>query len=185
MSSAVYYKFKSQRNESRIAIDGTGISILDLKREIIQANDLGKAMDIDVQVFEPKGEQGASCLFLKPSTSSPLESTEYPDDHLVPRSSSVIVKRVPLPRGAKSRFPLYLAGASKPAGAAPDVNRRQAPIAATWTGRGYGGFSKRFDGKDEPKEAMVRTLGRWFAEVRAKYLIDSCSTCCGGDGSIR
>jgi hypothetical protein len=59
MSSAVYYKFKSQRNESRIAIDGTGISVLDLKREIIQANDLGKAMDIDLQVFEPKGEQGA------------------------------------------------------------------------------------------------------------------------------
>ena len=58
MSSAVYYKFKSQRNESRIAIDGTGISVFDLKREIIQANDLGKAMDIDLQVFEPKGEQG-------------------------------------------------------------------------------------------------------------------------------
>jgi protein MPE1 len=59
MSSAVYYKFKSQRNESRIAIDGTGISVLDLKREIIQANDLGKAMDIDLQVFEPRGEHGA------------------------------------------------------------------------------------------------------------------------------
>jgi len=95
-----------------------------------------------------------------------MGSTEYPDDHLVPRSSSVIVKRVPIPRGAKSRFPLYLAGASKPAAPAPDVNRRQAPITATRTGRGYGGFSKRFDGKDEPpKEIMVRTPGCLFVEV--------------------
>ena len=162
MSSAVYYKFKSQRNESRIAIDGTGISVFDLKREIIQANDLGKAMDIDLQVFEPKGEQGPShCLSLKSSAPLPTDSAEYPDDHLIPRSSSVVVKRVPLPRGAKSKLLLYLAGASKPATAAPDGNRRQPPIAAAWTGRGYGGFSKRFDGKDEPKEVVVRTL--WFS----------------------
>lgn len=159
MSSAVYYKFKSQRNESRIAIDGTGIAVLDLKREIIQANDLGKANDIDLQVFEPKGEQGPSHR-LSPKSSAPLppHSTEYPDDHLIPRSSSVIVKRVPLPRGAKSKFTQYLSGASKPTAAALDGNRRQPPIAATWTGRGYGGFSKRFDGKDEPKEVVVRTL---------------------------
>jgi protein MPE1 len=159
MSSAVYYKFKSQRNESRIAIDGTGISVLDLKREIIQANDLGKAMDIDLQVFEPKGEQGVSRL-LSPKSSAllPTDSIEYPDDNLIPRSSSVIVKRVPLPRGAKSKFPLYLSGATKPAALSSDVNRRQPPISATWTGRGYGGFSKRFDGKDEPKEIVVRTL---------------------------
>lgn len=159
MSSAVYYKFKSQRNESRIAIDGTGISVVDLKREIIQANDLGKAMDIDLQVFEPKGEQGLSRRF-SPKSSAPLptDPTEYLDDHLIPRSSSVVVKRVPLPRGTKSKFPLYLTGASKPAGSASDVNRRQPPMAATWTGRGYGGFSKRFDGKDEPKEIVVCTL---------------------------
>ena len=87
-----------------------------------------------------------------------MEPTEYPDDHLVPRSSSVVVKRVPLPRGTKSKFPLYLAGASKHASAASDMNRRQPPVAATWTGRGYGGFSKRFDGKDEPKEIVVSTL---------------------------
>lgn len=87
-----------------------------------------------------------------------MESTEYPDDHLVPRSSSIVVKRVPLPRGAKSKFPLYLAGALKAAAPVADVNRRQPPIAATWTGRGYGGFSKRFDGKEEPREVRVCPL---------------------------
>jgi hypothetical protein len=103
------------------------------------------------------------CLGSLTEPSMPLltESTEYPDDHLVPRSSSVIVKRVPLLRGAKSKFPHYLAGAPKPTGSAPDVNRRQPPIAATWTGRGYSGFSKRFDGKDEqPKDIVVCTV--WF-----------------------
>jgi protein MPE1 len=58
MSSAVYYKFKSQKTESRIPIDGTGISVFDLKREIILANGLDRVLDIDVQVFNQSGEEG-------------------------------------------------------------------------------------------------------------------------------
>ena len=64
MNSAVYYKFKSQKAESRIPIDGTGISVFDLKREIILANGLDKALDIDLQVFNQLGDEGASrCLY--------------------------------------------------------------------------------------------------------------------------
>jgi protein MPE1 len=58
MNSAVYYKFKSQKAESRIPIDGTGISVFDLKREIIVANGLDKALDIDLQVFSQFGDEG-------------------------------------------------------------------------------------------------------------------------------
>jgi protein MPE1 len=61
MNSAVYYKFKSQKAESRIPIDGTGISVFDLKREIILANGLDKALDIDLQVFNQLGDEGVSC----------------------------------------------------------------------------------------------------------------------------
>jgi len=63
MNSAVYYKFKSQNAESRIPIDGTGISVFDLKREIILANGLDKALDIDLQVFNQLGDEGVSCCF--------------------------------------------------------------------------------------------------------------------------
>lgn len=133
MNSAVYYKFKSQKSESRIPIDGTGISVFDLKREIIIANGLEKALDIDLQVFNQLGDE------------------EYKDDYLVPRSSSVVIKRVPLIRGSRSRFGRYLAGAGpRPAPVALTQHNKAPAPAALWT-RGTGAFSKRFDGKEDPK----------------------------------
>jgi len=150
MNSAVYYKFKSQKAESRIPIDGTGISVFDLKREIILANGLDKALDIDLQVFNQLGDEGLSRY------SHPLcrliHRPEYKDDYLVPRSSSVVVKRIPLIRGARSRFGRYLAGAGprpSTASALTQHNKPPAP-APIWT-RGTSAFSKRFDGKEDPK----------------------------------
>ena len=52
MASFVYYKFKAQKSESRIAFDGTGISVFDLKKEIILANNLGKATDFDLVLLD-------------------------------------------------------------------------------------------------------------------------------------
>lgn len=57
MASSVYYKFKSQRTESKVAFDGTGISVFDLKKEIILANSL-KANDCDLQLLDPSTNQG-------------------------------------------------------------------------------------------------------------------------------
>ena len=57
MASSVYYKFKSQKDESKIKFDGTGISVFDLKKEIIIANNL-KANDFDLLVFDPSTDQG-------------------------------------------------------------------------------------------------------------------------------
>ena len=58
MTSEIFYKFKSQREESRITFDGTGISVFDLKKEIILAKDLGKANDFDLAIFDNVTEQG-------------------------------------------------------------------------------------------------------------------------------
>jgi len=58
MSSSVFYKFASQRTESRVTFDGTGISVFDLKKEIILANNLGKANDFDLFVYD-SSNQGA------------------------------------------------------------------------------------------------------------------------------
>ena len=57
MASSVYYKFKSQRDESKVSFDGTGISVFDLKKEIILANNL-KANDFDLVVLDPASQQG-------------------------------------------------------------------------------------------------------------------------------
>ena len=62
MTSSVYYKFKSQRNESKITFDGTGISVFELKREILLVNNL-KTNDFDLLLFDPSSDQGKSvCL---------------------------------------------------------------------------------------------------------------------------
>lgn len=58
MASSVFYKFRSQREESRIPFDGTGISVFDLKKEIILANNLGKANDFDLFVYEGSSNGG-------------------------------------------------------------------------------------------------------------------------------
>nr|6I1D_B Chain B, Protein MPE1 [Saccharomyces cerevisiae S288C] len=78
MSSTIFYRFKSQRNTSRILFDGTGLTVFDLKREIIQENKLGDGTDFQLKIYNPDTEE------------------EYDDDaFVIPRSTSVIVKRSP------------------------------------------------------------------------------------------
>ena len=58
MASSVFYKFKSSRDESKVTFDGTGISVFDLKKEIILANNLGKANDFDLAIFDSSSNEG-------------------------------------------------------------------------------------------------------------------------------
>jgi protein MPE1 len=60
MASSVFYKFSSRKDESRVTFDGTGISVFDLKRDIILANNLGKANDFDLAVLDATSKQGIS-----------------------------------------------------------------------------------------------------------------------------
>jgi protein MPE1 len=60
MASSVFYKFKSQREESKVSFDGTGISVFDLKKDIILSNNLGKASDFDLLVFDSSSGEGMS-----------------------------------------------------------------------------------------------------------------------------
>ncbi|KAG9032068.1 hypothetical protein FRB95_001929 [Tulasnella sp. JGI-2019a] len=139
MSFSVYYKFKSQRSESRVTFDGTGISVFDLKKEIILQNNL-KASDIDLLLFD-SAEQ------------------EYKDDHfIIPRSTSVIAKRMPAARPGKGRAQIYVANVGGPGGnnadASSNPTSRNGPPGAGSGGGQFGGgrfqgvMSKRFDGRD-------------------------------------
>lgn len=58
MTSFVYYKFRSQREEARVAFNGTGISVADLSREIMIAKGLDKVPDIDIVLLDPKTNEG-------------------------------------------------------------------------------------------------------------------------------
>ncbi|THH32469.1 hypothetical protein EUX98_g1727 [Antrodiella citrinella] len=133
MASSVFYKFASAREESRVNFEGTGISVFDLKKEIILANNLGKANDFDLAVLDPSSKE------------------EYKDDNtLIPRASSVIVKRVYAKPG-KGRAALYTGGTSSSVG--PSDSKAGAsgggPGQTNWH---RGNITRRFDGKEEPKE---------------------------------
>jgi len=110
MASSVFYKFKSQRDESRVTFDGTGISVFDLKKEVILANNL-KANDFDLHIYDPN---------------TALEYTN--DSQIIPRSTSVIAKRLPAARPGKGKAAIYIAGAlpasSGDQGSLPDEGLR-------------------------------------------------------------
>ncbi|KAF9784897.1 DWNN domain-containing protein [Thelephora terrestris] len=134
MSSSVFYKFASQRAESRVTFDGTGISVFDLKREIILANNLGKANDFDLFIYDSSNQ-------------------EYKDDsQIIPRSTSVIVKRRPAVRPGKGKAAMYISGAS---GASSEKHTPTVtPANNTWhrPGHSSGHLSKRFDAREKERE---------------------------------
>ncbi|KAF2083752.1 DWNN-domain-containing protein [Saccharata proteae CBS 121410] len=120
MSSSVFYKFKSSKEPQRITFDGTGISVFELKRDIIQAIGLGDGTDADLSIYADDTNE------------------EYDDDTtIIPRSTTVLVRRTPAARPGHGRAARYLTGkapvnaknsyrteaASKPAvQAAPAIN---------------------------------------------------------------
>ncbi|KAL3457740.1 DWNN domain-containing protein [Aspergillus heterothallicus] len=93
MSSSVHFKFKSQREPSRVTFDGTGISVFELKREIINQSRLGDGTDFELSIYnEDTGE-------------------EYDDDtSVIPRSTSVIARRLPASRPGKGGAARYVSG---------------------------------------------------------------------------
>ncbi|KAI1793529.1 DWNN-domain-containing protein [Ganoderma leucocontextum] len=150
MASSVFYKFRSQRDESRVTFDGTGISVFDLKKEIIIVNNLGKANDFDLVILGGSGE-GRSEQF-KVFLHRPLildTCAEYKDDSsVIPRSSSVIVKRVPARPGRGAAR--YLGAAAPSHGSSDGAGKSGSGGGGGWR-TGGGNMSKRFDAR-EPKE---------------------------------
>ncbi|KAF2711285.1 DWNN-domain-containing protein [Pleomassaria siparia CBS 279.74] len=93
MSSSVFYKFKNSREPERILFDGTGISVFELKREIIIATALGDGTDFDFHLY-PEDQP----------------TVEYDDDTtIISRSSTVIASRRPAARG-HGRAARYISG---------------------------------------------------------------------------
>ncbi|CAH2351916.1 protein Mpe1p [[Candida] railenensis] len=79
MSSTIFYKFLHQKVQSTIHFDGTGISVFDLKFEIIQQNHLGDGSDFNLLLYH-----------------SDQPDVEYDNDQdVIPRSSFVLARRSP------------------------------------------------------------------------------------------
>ncbi|KAF2244917.1 DWNN-domain-containing protein [Trematosphaeria pertusa] len=93
MTSSVFYKFKNSREPERITFEGTGISVFELKHDIIKASGLGDGSDFDLHLY-PEDQPTA----------------EYDDDTtIISRSSTVIAVRRPAARG-HGRAARYVSG---------------------------------------------------------------------------
>jgi len=93
MSSTIFYRFRSQKNTSRILFDGTGLTVFDLKKEIINENKLGSGTDFDLRIYNNDTNE------------------EYNDDSIViPRSTFVIARRSPAIRQGKGSASRYVTG---------------------------------------------------------------------------
>ncbi|PQE33000.1 hypothetical protein CJF32_00001503 [Rutstroemia sp. NJR-2017a WRK4] len=93
MSSSVFFKFKSQKEPSRVEFDGTGISVFELKRDIIIKSGLGDGTDFDLAIYNDDGNE------------------EYDDDTtIIPRSTSVTARRLPPIKPGAGRAARYMSG---------------------------------------------------------------------------
>ncbi|KAL7746559.1 Protein mpe1 [Sorochytrium milnesiophthora] len=90
--SYIHYKFKAAKDYDSVVVDGMGMAVFDLKREIITQKKL-KGDDFDLVLSNAESNE------------------EYVDDtSLVPRNSSVLIRRIPIPDAKKRGI---VAGASK------------------------------------------------------------------------
>ncbi len=58
MSSSVFFKFKSSKEPTLITFDGTGISVFELKQEIIKISGLGDGTDFDLSIYNEQTNEG-------------------------------------------------------------------------------------------------------------------------------
>lgn len=103
MSSTIFYKFLHQKNQSTIHFDGTGISVFDLKHEIIVQNQLGQGTDFNLTLYHLE-----------------QPDLEYENDQdVIPRSTFVIARRSPsvLKNGKFNNASRYVTGK-------PRINRK-------------------------------------------------------------
>ncbi|KAJ4415286.1 Protein mpe1 [Gnomoniopsis sp. IMI 355080] len=114
MSSCVFVKFMSQKEPRRIEFDGTGISVFELKRDIIVKNGLDRSgTDFDLAIYNQDG------------------SEEYDDDtSVITRSTTVLARRLPAMRPGAGRAARYISG-KMPVQAKNHSRREQATKAAT------------------------------------------------------
>ncbi|PHH76691.1 hypothetical protein CDD80_1329 [Ophiocordyceps camponoti-rufipedis] len=111
MASSVFFKFKSQKEPTRVEFDGTGISVFELKREIIVRSGLGDGTDFDLHIYTDDN------------------SDEYDDDTtIVPRSTTVIARRQPAIKPGAGRAARYVSG--KMPVSAKNAGRREHAVKA-------------------------------------------------------
>lgn len=104
--AVIYYRFRSQKpdNIATIKFDGTGLTVFELKRDIILANNLLHSSDVDIILYSTEDIQGTKIA-------TPASERELDDDNeVVPRSTTVLVRRTMSSKRNKGNIQRYVAG---------------------------------------------------------------------------
>ena len=113
MSSSVFFRFKSQKEPSRVTFDGTGISVFELKREIITLSRLGDGTDFELIITTEDSSEGESPfrhLDFQDPPSLTLRIVYDDDTTIIPRSTTVIAKRLPAVKAGRGGAARYVSG---------------------------------------------------------------------------
>ena len=172
MSSSVYFKFKSQKEPTRVEFDGTGISVFELKRDIILKSGLGDGTDFDLAIYSEDGSEGMDNYgYNKSQSSSTNRLEEYDDDTtIIPRSTTVIARRLPPIKPGAGRAARYVSG-KMPASAKNSSRREHTSKAAKPSTLGLSQMSTAMT-EEEKMAAMFQVQSdQWSAqqEEMAKY----------------
>src|SRR4051812_19370439 len=130
MSSFVYFKFKSEKEPTRVPIDGPHTDVWNLKREIINIRRLGDGTDFDLKIYKENSNEGMR-RESKPSRHVDANMvSEYTDDtEMIPKDSTVLARRLPAAVPGKGRAARYVSG-KPPASAKPTAASATSQIAA-------------------------------------------------------
>lgn len=94
-------------------------------------------------------------------------TTEYTKDHeLIPRSTSVIARRLPPARPGRGNATKYMAGAEE-SGQGLQAGRGAAPEPRGGVGSGFSKdmYTKRFDGREDPQPSGSNQVRFWHYEL--------------------
>ncbi|KAI0383188.1 DWNN-domain-containing protein [Hypomontagnella monticulosa] len=146
MTSSVFFKFKSQKEPSRVEFDGTGISVFELKRDIIVKSGLGDGTDFDLAIYSEDG------------------SEEYDDDTtIIPRSTTVIARRLPPQKPGAGRAARYVSG-KMPASARNSSRRENAAKAAKPASTGIAQINAAMTEEEKMKAMFQAQSDQWTVQ---------------------
>ena len=91
--------------------DGTGISVFELKRDIIIKSGLGDGTEFDFAIYNEDGNEGKHRVEHSSRRDLANNLIEYDDDTtIIPRSTSVIARRLPPIKPGAGRAARYMSG---------------------------------------------------------------------------
>lgn len=111
--AVIYYRFRFQKPDhiATIKFDGTGLTVFELKRDIIIANNLIHSTDIDIILYLTENIQDARSWGGNSNGMNQSGDRELTDDNeVIARSTTVLVRRTMCPKKGKGNVQRYIAG---------------------------------------------------------------------------